>query len=120
MSKTRYTLSRSTLIEISNYLGNQIYREVSNLLSALDLDLRQENELSEKPLEYYNVSGTMLSNLKKYLSTKPYGEVYKFMYELETAVCVPSLVNEDASRLDEHKDSATSQVSGESEGGSSE
>jgi hypothetical protein len=31
----------------------------------------------------------MRLSLKKYLSTKPYGEVYKLMYELETAVCVP-------------------------------
>ena len=110
MSKTRYSLSRNTLIEISNYLGNQIYREVSNLLSALDQDLRQENELSEKPLEYYNISSTMLFNLKKYLSTKPYGEVYKFMYELETAVCVPSPVSGDASNLDEHRSTTMSQT----------
>jgi len=89
MSKPRYSLSRNTLIEISNYLGNQTYREVCNLISALDSDLKQQNELGEKPLDYYNISSDMRLSLKKYLSTKPYGEVYKLMYELETAVCVP-------------------------------
>jgi hypothetical protein len=90
MNKSKYSLSRSTLIEISNYLGNQTYREVCNLISALDSDLKQQNELGDKPLDYYNISSDMRLSLKKYLSTKPYGEVYKLMYELETAVCVPN------------------------------
>ena len=110
MSKPRYSLSKNTLIEISNYLGNQIYREVYTLISALDLDLKQENELTERPLESYNISGDMLLSLKKYLSNKPYGEVYKFMYELETAVCVPSSVSDSNFDLERHKKQTTSQA----------
>jgi hypothetical protein len=110
MQKLRYSLSKNTLIEISNYLGNQIYREVSNLINALDADLRQENELSDKPLEHYNISSNMLLNLKKYLSAKPYGEVYKFMYELETAVCVPDLADSNTSNLDKNEQSTNLQT----------
>jgi hypothetical protein len=110
MSKSRYSLSKNTLIEISNYLGNQIYREVYSLISALDLDLKQENELSEKPLEYYNISSNMLLSLKKYLAAKPYGEVYKFMYELETAVCVPDRVGDNTCDLDKYKQPTTLQT----------
>jgi hypothetical protein len=104
MSKPRYSLSRNILIEISNYLGNQTYREVCNLISALDSDLKQQNELGEKPLDYYNISSDMRSSLKKYLSTKPYGEVYKLMYELETAVCVPDPDSNADSDSKEDKD----------------
>jgi len=110
MSKSRYSLSKNTLIEISNYLGNQTYREVYSLISALDSDLRQENELSDKPLEYYNISSNMLLSLKKYLSNKPYGEVYKFMYELETAVCVPNSVSDNKHDSDECKQTNTLQT----------
>jgi hypothetical protein len=110
MSESRYSLSKNTLIEISNYLGNQTYREVYSLISALDSDLRQENELSEKPLEYYNISSSMLLSLKKYLSSKPYGEVYKFMYELETAICVPNRVGDKTSNSDKHEQATTLQT----------
>jgi len=110
MSKPRYSLSKNTLIEISNYLGNQIYREVYSLISGLDLDLKQENELTEKPLEYYKISSNMRSSLQNYLASKPYGEVYKFMYELETAICVPDSDNDNISDLEKHKKSTISQT----------
>lgn len=95
------SVSRDTLVDVSNYLGYLPYREVSNLILELDESLRKNNSLSSQPLDKYNINVSIRDKIVKYLYTKPYGEVFRFVHQLETSPQVfPQVPKESVKTLD--------------------